>query len=402
MAFFSLTDIKFKSEGPRFFNRATNFEFNNKRYPIDLGTTDKAHYMMFKIFVQERTQFAKNYAEGEGRPTAQINQQSVARTNLTQSLATGIDVVGDLLNGVKTSISSVPFIGENASKALNALDPTGNQFFNSLSSAVKNGGDVIKSGSLFRTIRRTTDTIALYMPDTLNFTYNQAYSDASAKDAFGLIGQVAQAGASAVDGYKRGEALGSVENLSPFAAEVAAGLSKTGDLGFTALSALTGGVLAQNPQLELIYSRPQFRSFRFQFMFYPRDERESREVLDIIELLKFHQAPEILEGTYGRFLVPPSEFDIEFYYNGEVNKNIPTVSTCVLQSIDVDYAPNGFAAYETGNSNRPEKGGTGMPVGIRLDLGFKEVEILTKKYFAENVKNKRLPIPTVSGPISAE
>ena len=389
MAFFSLTDIKFKSDGPRSFSRSNfQFNFNNKRYPIDLGATDKAHYMMFKIFVQERTQFAKNYAEGEGRPTAQINQQSGVRTNATQALATGIDFAGDLINKAKTSISSVPFIGENV------FDPTGNQGFNGISNTIKNASDVIKSGSLFRTIRRTTDTIALYMPDTLNFTYNQAYSDASAKDAFGLIGQVAQAGASAVDGYKRGGALGSVENLSPFAAEVAAGLSKTGDLGFTALSALTGGVLAQNPQLELIYSRPQFRSFRFQFMFYPRDERESREVLDIIELLQFHQAPEILEGTYGRFLVPPSEFDIEFYYNGEVNKNIPTVSTCVLESIDVDYAPNGFAAYETGNSNRPEKGGTGMPVGIRLDLGFKEVEILTKKYFAENVKDRRFPANT--------
>ena len=393
MAFFSLTDIKFKSEGPRFFNRATNFEFNNKRYPIDLGATDKAHYMMFKIFVQERTQFAKNYAEGEGRPTAQINQQSVAGTNATQALATGIDFAGDLINKAKTSISSVPFSGESVS---------GFTVDSPISNTIKNASNVIKSGSLFRTVRRTTDTIALYMPDTLNFTYNQTYSDASAKDAFGKLGQVVQAGASTVDGYKRGETLGSVENLSPFAAEAGAQLSKTGDLGFTALSALTGGVLAQNPQLELIYSRPQFRSFRFQFMFYPRDERESREVLDIIELLQFHQAPEILEGTYGRFLVPPSEFDIEFYYNGEVNKNIPTVSTCVLESIDVDYAPNGFAAYETGNSNRPEKGGTGMPVGIRLDLGFKEVEILTKKYFAENVKNKRLPVPTVSGPISAE
>ena len=388
MAFFSLTDIKFKSEGPRFFNRATNFEFNNKRYPIDLGATDKAHYMMFKIFVQERTQFAKNYAEGEGRPTAQINQQSGVRTNATQALATGIDFAGDLINKAKTSISPVSFIEESV------FDPTGNQGFNGISNTIKNASDVIKSGSLFRSIRKTTDTIALYMPDTLNFTYNQAYSDASAKDAFGKLGQVVQAGASTVDGYKRGETLGSVENLSPFAAEAGAQLSKTGDLGFTALSALTGGVLAQNPQLELIYSKPQFRSFRFQFMFYPRDERESREVLDIIELLQFHQAPEILEGTYGRFLVPPSEFDIEFYYNGEVNKNIPTVSTCVLQSIDVDYAPNGFAAYETGNSNRPEKGGTGMPVGIRLDLGFKEVEILTKKYFAENVKDKRFPSTT--------
>ena len=130
MAFFSLTDIKFKSESPRFFNRATNFEFNNKRYPIDLGATDKAHYMMFKIFVQERTQFAKNYAEGEGRPTAQINQQSGVRTNATQALATGIDFAGDLINKAKTSISSVPFIGENV------FDPTGNQGFNGISNKI--------------------------------------------------------------------------------------------------------------------------------------------------------------------------------------------------------------------------------------------------------------------------
>ena len=31
MAFFSLTDIKFKSEGPRFFNKATNFEEGSLR-----------------------------------------------------------------------------------------------------------------------------------------------------------------------------------------------------------------------------------------------------------------------------------------------------------------------------------------------------------------------------------
>ena len=137
MAFFSLTDIKFKSEGPRFFNRATNFEFNNKRYPIDLGATDKAHYMMFKIFVQERTQFAKNYAEGEGRPTAQINQQSGVRTNATQALATGIDFAGDLINKAKTSIPSAPFLGELGKNAFKDL--TDNQFFNSFSNAVKNG-----------------------------------------------------------------------------------------------------------------------------------------------------------------------------------------------------------------------------------------------------------------------
>jgi hypothetical protein len=64
-------------------------------------------------------------------------------------------------------------------------------------------------------------------------------------------------------------------------------------------------------------------------------------------------------------------------YNGKENPNIPRISTCVLQSIDVDYAPNGFSAYEVpGEQALP--GRTGMPVAIRLSLNFKETEILTK------------------------
>jgi hypothetical protein len=84
-------------------------------------------------------------------------------------------------------------------------------------------------------------------------------------------------------------------------------------------------------------------------------------------------------------LVPPSEFDISFYYNGQENPNIPSISTCVLANIETDYAPNGqFAAYEVpnGTGGNPTLGGTGMPVGIRLALTFKETQILTKFNYA--------------------
>ena len=89
---------------------------------------------------------------------------------------------------------------------------------------------------------------------------------------------------------------------------------------------------------------------------------------------------EILGGTQGRFLVPPSEFDIEFHYNGKPNPNIPRVSTCVLQSIDIDYAPNGFATYESATGTQATRGSTGMPVGIRMNLAFKEIDIITKQF----------------------
>jgi hypothetical protein len=77
-------------------------------------------------------------------------------------------------------------------------------------------------------------------------------------------------------------------------------------------------------------------------------------------------------------MYPPSEFDISFYYNGTINPNIPKISTCVLTNIDTDYTPNGFAAYESYNDPTPRIGRTGMPVGVRMSLTFKETEYLTK------------------------
>ena len=98
---------------------------------------------------------------------------------------------------------------------------------------------------------------------------------------------------------------------------------------------------------------------------------------------------EILAGA-GGFLVPPSEFDIKFYYNGAENPNIPSISTCVLQTVDVDYAPSGFAAYEVlEDKGVPGLGSTGMPVGIRLGLVFKETQIITKFDLTQEAGGKR-------------
>jgi hypothetical protein len=318
--------------------------------------------MIFEIKVQKRTQFDKNYTYSDSSPTTPV----VEKSNFTQSLSYDFSI---------GSAASLAVSTENG-----ILTGAASKIFGSV---IKDAGDALKGGSLFRTTKQITDTIALYMPDTLNFQYNQHYSGLSVTQSLGNFGAVLQAGHSIIDEITNsGKSGGAVKNLSPFAAQA---LSKKfgGDIAFTALSATTGGVLAQNPQLELIYSAPDFRPLSFQFMFYPRDEKEASEVIDIIELFKYHQAPEILEGSYGRFLVPPSEFNIQFMYNGQPNPNIPKVTTCVLESIDVDYAPNGFAAYETGKNNIPTIGGTGMPVAIRLDLRFKEVEIITKRFFKD-------------------
>jgi hypothetical protein len=218
------------------------------------------------------------------------------------------------------------------------------------------------------------------MPDTLAFDYAQSYSDLSVTADLGNVGLGVSAAASIYDQRKSGVS-NQIKNAAPFAAEFAK--NKLGSSGgktlFSALTAATGGALAVNPQLELIYQGTGFRSFRFSFMFYPRSKKEAEEVLGIIDSFTFHQAPEVLSSSFGRYLVPPSEFDIKFYCNGKENPNIPKMTTSVLTGISVDYAPSGFASYET-LLMEPERGGTGMPVAIRMDLSFKETQIITKRF----------------------
>jgi hypothetical protein len=226
------------------------------------------------------------------------------------------------------------------------------------------------------------------MPDTLNFTYNQSYSaPALGGDVMSIVG-AASAGASAIDAYKNSsdadKGKNMVKNLSPFAISAGLGLLPGAGGGLGKVLFAAGAGMVTNPMMEMIYSAPDFRTFTFSFMFYPRDEQEAFELQLILDRLRFHQAPEIKSNTGGFFLIPPSEFDIQFYYNGVINKNIPQISTCVLQNIDVDYAPNGWAAYEVPKQPQPGIGGTGMPVAIRLNLQFRETEIMTKDSYKNN------------------
>jgi hypothetical protein len=337
--------------------------------------------MVIHINQQDRTTFP---GETTGDlPTIFDNRKSKPTTAVSQSLqnaaslglgvlnnyqssdiaSRGVDIASELLNKVPELRSAEAFIKGAAG-----------QGFDFLVDSLQR----LQSGKFTRTISRTTDTIALYMPDTLTFSNQQDYSGVGMASV-GTLAAGFEVGQSMVDKILKGDVSGagkSLGNLSPFIA--AKGLeSLLGNAGTALFAGATGTVL--NPQLELIYSSPSFRQFEFEFMFYPRSEQEALEVQNILERLRFHQAPEILKGPVGGFfLVPPSEFDIKFYYNGSENPNITPISTCVLTRIGVDYAPSGFAAYEKPTQDRPVLGGTGMPVAIRLNLSFTETEILTK------------------------
>ena len=222
----------------------------------------------------------------------------------------------------------------------------------------------------------TKDAIALYMPDTLLYQHQQNYDNLSPGNS--VSGQLAAGVAKIAQGEK---VLDSLKGAAAAIFSEKAG-GKFGATGALGAFAATGAVV--NPIMEVIYQSPNFRTFQYDFLFYPRDEAEAIQVQKIINTLKFHQAPEFLEGYGVGLLVPPSEFEIKFYYSGKENENIPTVGTCVLENIQTDYAPNGWSAYEVPGQLTPELGGTGMPVAIRLSLQFKEITYLTKNLAGED------------------
>lgn len=401
MALFNLTDISYRKENrgrvDSISTLPSEYQTNLLRYPIDIGNTDKAHFMMIHINVQEKTAYASNFAS-DPQATIQRNRTGLRNqtgaTNLggnANLLVGGIQKVGQQASGFFSGLvnkideatgGKVNEIAKNATSSISEFLPdslknVATGAYAGAESAIGN----LDNATFLRKIRRTTDSIALYMPNTMAYTHQQQYNTLQMG---GENAAFAGAGGSMLNDFLKdrinAEQLG--RNLTPFIAEkISKGLS--GIIGENSAAGIfasaIGGV--QNPQLELIYGSPSFRTFRFEFMFYPTSEAEALQVQQMIDRLKFHQAPEIMTGTAGYFLVPPSEFDIEFYYNGQINPNIPKISTCVLTTIDMDYAPKGWQAYEVPGTNEPTLGGTGMPFGIRLTLEFQETEIMTKYNF---------------------
>jgi hypothetical protein len=390
MAIFTLTDIIFGDKTKT--GSATGgqlvggqYESNLYRFPSDLGNYNRGHYMVIHVNVQEKSQY--NFTDTGEAPTIVRNRMDNQTPTLNQAtadiLGSGVaQEVGTVVSDTMTSLAGgaakiMDSVGLGVVK--DVLGSAGSAIMGAAAEGVKNYSDIRG----VRTIYRTTDTIALYMPDTLNFQNNQQYSDLNTS---GLPAAAIAGGASAAKTLSSGADAKTVsaalaKNMSPYMLGYVLGQS---DFGKSAFATMTG--MVQNPMLELLYTSPQFRTFRFDFMFYPKSEKEAEEVQKILSRLKFHQAPELKREFYGFYLVPPSEFDIKFYYNGAINPNIPPISTCVLESIDVNYAPDGFTAYEVPGQTKPTLGGTGMPVAIRLSLQFKETEILTKDNFASGIK----------------
>jgi hypothetical protein len=422
MAFFGLSDVRFNYEDKRTFGALSalenvdggTFKKNALKYPLDVGSADKGHYMIFFVRQQKETQFS---VENRGGQVFDAKTEE----NIQSQLSKGTSVAGrvssskvknsfaDRINrslenqiaGFNTTLyNKFGTAGQKVSGAIsnffqpNSVSLGGEQKTNdNITNSIKRITDKTPFGFVNKT-QLTTDSIALYMPDTVQFDSRQSYDGLSPGKE--LLGQALVALPGLVDIYRAPggggraalEAIKKTGALQALAERFVGGVTGAQDTTRLGVFGVTGRVV--NPMLELIYNSPDFRQFQFEFFFWPRDEAEALQVQKIIERFRFHQAPELekISGKQSGLLIPPSEFDIQFYYAGRQNPNIPPIASCVLENIQVNYAPRGWAAYEVPGENNPDLGRTGMPVGIQMTLQFRETTYITKEDFDSAVGSK--------------
>jgi hypothetical protein len=411
MAFFGLSDIRFGYDDTREFGPLSaldavggNFKQNSLKYPMDVGSADKGHYMIFFVREQKETQFSSSYRSGQvfdSNSEKAIQDQlsrgisvadRISRSQVKNSFADKIN--RSLENGI-AKVNTVLYekfgsTGRSISGGISSFFQQrsfsiGEQRINdNITSSIQRITDKTPFGFINKT-QLTSESIALYMPDTIQFDSRQSYDGLSPGKE--LLGQALVALPGLVETYKAGggkaalEAIKKTGALQALGERVLGGATGATDTTRLGVFGVTGRVV--NPMLELIYNSPDFRQFQFEFFFWPRDEREALEVQKIIDRFRFHQAPELekISGKQSGLLIPPSEFDIQFYYAGRQNPNIPPIASCVLESLQVNYAPRGWSAYEVPGENNPDLGRTGMPVGIQLTLQFRETTYITKEDF---------------------
>jgi len=224
-----------------------------------------------------------------------------------------------------------------------------------------------------------TGGVALYMPPGIK----ASYSAETGHSELGLAGLGAGTISRAMTGSNTeaqvtemlkgigGFALDAARKLAIGAGE-AAGL---GDIG-GAISKVTA--TAENNFSEAVFEKINPRQFSYTFNLIARNKDEANDINNIIKFFKFHMHPELdTSQAGGRYFRVPSEFEIHYAYNDQVNNFLHQISRCVCNGVEVDYGGDNFQTFRQFDSQGA------APVNISMSLTFTETTVLTKQEIAE-------------------
>ena len=349
------------------------FRFSNLAYPRNVTNNQQnGHYMLFYVNVQNKTKYGADAYDAKGNSIR----------------------VGDKI--IKQQGTTLPGQASGATtlKVDRADDASYVQSLNNISAGGQgnliqsDGVDLRKGGrsgmgkgtgmSSYRpTTSRITDSVAIYLPPNVQSTTSAQYQGIEQ----GALGLAAAGGGKFFDAMRRNDFASAAGILTGTGGNlIAAGLQKAlagaADLFFDSEGAsdLYNKAFgnATNPYMEVFFGGMELRTFQYNFTFAPKNQDETDDAKKIIEIFRFHMAPE-LQGENMRYLTLPSTFDIHYMYQHSKDIAIENtfynkIATCVLTNVAVDYAPNGVKSFADG-----------APTAITMSLSFTETEILTKE-----------------------
>lgn len=284
----------------------SKYNYNSLQYPADLNSVGKGHAIVFEI----------------------SQPQSKSIQDVSNYVTDAIDSANNTINSIKTADPET------------AINNAKDSLVNGVKNIFSNGAS--QTAAEFMTLNKDLKAIvSLYMPDTVSFQYVSDFGEVSIADA-----------ASSLPGI-----LGKVPGfLQSVLSDNAAGKLALNKLGY-----------AFNPQSQVLFQGIDFRTFAMSFTFSPKSAREAQQVQKIIKLFRTYAAPTIVTGAAGFFYTPPGVFNLSFRKDGKINPNINKLTDCVLLSVDVNYAPNGWSSYKDG-----------QPVQTTMDLSFKETVLVDR------------------------
>ena len=306
------------------------------QYPRDLGSSTKSHSVFFTI-----------------EEVKEIGLDGIYVLN-RELVDTGADLVGDGLDAISGfsldsfSTDASAFVTNASNGAREVLDDPSaarsavTSGLNSVVNGINSASQGVAGVANFFSERKGTPVgyISLYMPENFSLSSAASYDDsttlASAAGALPLIGKVVSKFTDAVNND---------------AAKVV--LNKAG--------------YVFNPQKQMLFQGIDFRTFDMSFTFTPYSAKEAEDVKQIIKMFRKWAAPAASTAFAGMFWVPPAYFNIDFRFQGKTNPNLPRLQKCVVESIDVNYAPNGWSTHTDG-----------APVQTTVNITFKEIILVDR------------------------
>lgn len=225
--------------------------------------------------------------------------------------------------------------------------------------------------------KKYTSTFAFPLPLQLTESFLMQYEQID-------MGQIVSTIQNAVDGGKDVKSLFTTTEgfkeiakaASPAAIQAALG---SGGFGQDAINAVQqSGGYAPNPHIGLMFKGVNLRApHTFVYRFSPKSPTESEELREMIRQLKVRMHPAIRVGELN--FDYPDLCDITIKRPVGEKGPLYDFKTCFLESMNINYAPNGVPTFFMGTRD---------PTDIEVTMVFREAEIFTRSDFQTAAEKK--------------